>query len=142
MEKYYTRLTTVLHRGSALPIIDTTAVLIELRKKYPGIEIRDYSFRRLYSAEHMVFYDCTGVSEVCLSDVLTRVDHPRFVAYAVVEDVSGRRFVMDISYANLGKETLEKFVRRYPGQLKPGSEMALQLSERKYVEYIGASYED
>jgi hypothetical protein len=49
---------------------------------------------------------------------------------------------MDVSYANIGDETLERFLRRYPGQLKPSSEMALQLSDRRYLEYIGASYED
>jgi hypothetical protein len=90
----------------------------------------------------MIFFDCDGVSENCLNEALTRVDHPRFVAYAVVEDISSHRYIMDISYTNLGRETLERFVSRYPGQLRPASEMALQLSERKYVEYIGASYEE
>ncbi len=113
-----------------------------MRKRYPGIETRDYAFRRLYSTEHMIFFDCDGESEKCLSDALIRVDYTRFVAYAVVEDASSHRYVMDVSYANLGRETLERFVRRYPGQLRPSSEMALQLSDRKYVEYIGASYED
>jgi hypothetical protein len=127
---------------SALPIIDATAVFAELRNRHPGIEIRDYSFRRLYSTERMIFFDCDCAPEKCLTDALAYVDYPRFVAYAVVEDVSGHRYVMDISYANLGKETLERFVKRYPGQLRPSSEMALQLSDRKYVEYIGASYED
>jgi hypothetical protein len=125
-----------------LPIIDTTAEIAELRNRHQGIEIRDYAFRRLYSTEHMIFFDCDGESEKCLADALTRVDYPRFIAYAVVEDKAGHRHVMDISYANLGSETLERFVRRYPGQLRPSSEMALQLSDRKYVEYIGASYEE
>jgi hypothetical protein len=125
-----------------LSITDTTAVLSELRNRHHGIEIRDYAFRRLYSTVHMIFFDCDGDSEKFLTDALTRVDYPRFVAYAVVEDTSGHRYVMDISYANLGMETLERFVRRYPVQLRPSSEMALQLSDRKYVEYIGASYED
>jgi hypothetical protein len=125
-----------------LPIVNATAVLSELRNRHQGIEIRDYVFRRLYSTEHMIFFDCDGVSEKCLTDVLARVDYPRFVAYAVVEETSGHRYIMDISYANLGRETLERFVRRYPGQLRLSSEMALQLSDRKYVEYIGASYED
>jgi hypothetical protein len=129
-------------RGKALPITETITILADLRKRYPGIESRDYAFRRLYSTEHMVFFDCDGVSEMCLTEALTRVDYPRFVAYVVVEDTSGHNYVMDVSYTNLGKETLEKFVRRYPGQLRPSSEMALQLSDRRYVEYIGASYED
>jgi hypothetical protein len=128
--------------GSALPITDATGVLAELRIRYTGIEIRDYAFRRLYSTEHKVFFDCNGDSEKCLTDVLSRVDYPRFVAYAIVEDTSSHRSVMDVSYANLGGETLERFVRRYPGQLRPSSEMAFQLSDRRYVEYLGASYED
>jgi hypothetical protein len=64
------------------------------------------------------------------------------VAYSVVEDTSGLRIVMNVSYANLGGETLERFVRRYPKQLRPSSEIALQLSDCKYVDYSGASYED
>jgi len=125
-----------------LPIIDATTILAELRKRHSNIESRDYIFRRLYSTEHMIFFDCNRESEKCLTEVLTRVDYPRFVAYAVVEDTTGQRYIMNVSYANLGKETLEKFVKRYPRQLKPSSEMALQLSDRKYIEYIGASYED
>jgi hypothetical protein len=125
-----------------MSIIDTNEILIDLRKRYPGIETRNYVFRMFYSTEHMVFFDCDGVPQDCLTNALTRVDYPRFVAYAVVEDASGHIYVMNVSYTNLGKETLEKFVNRYPKQLKPSSEMALQLSDRKYVEYIGASYED
>lgn len=124
-----------------MPIIDATTVIAELRNRHQGIEIRDYIFRRLYSTEYMIFFDCKGEFEKCLAGVLNRVDYPRFVAYAVVEDAAGHQYVMDISYANLGNETLERFVKRYPGQLRPSSEMALQLSDRKYVEYIGASYE-
>jgi hypothetical protein len=125
-----------------LPIIDAAAVIAELRNRHHGIEIRDYIFRRLYSTEHMIFFDCDGEPEKCLADALTHIDYHRFVAYAVVEDTAGHRYVMDVSYANLGRETLERFVKRYPGQLRPSSEMSLQLSDRKYVEYIGASYED
>ena len=125
-----------------MPIIDTSTVLVELRKKYPGIETRDYAFRRLYSTENMVFFDCDGVSESCLSDSLNRVDYSRFIAYAIVKEISGHLYVMDVSYTNLGRESLEKFVKRYPRQLRPSSEMALQLSDRKYIEYIGASYEE
>jgi hypothetical protein len=125
-----------------MPITDSTAVIGTLRSRYPGIEIRDYAFRRLYSIEHQVFFDCVGDSEKCLTDTLGRVDYLRFVAYAVIEDALGHRTVLDVSYANLGGETLERFVRRYPGQLRPSSEMALQLSGRRYVEYVGVSYED
>jgi hypothetical protein len=125
-----------------LPIIEATAVLAELRIKYPGIESRDYAFRRLFSTEHMIFFDCDSDPGICLSDILTRVDISRFEAYVVVEDASGHRYIMNVSYANLGRENLERFVKRYPGQLRPSSEMALQLSDRKYIEYIGASYED
>lgn len=123
-----------------MTITDSTMVLAMLRSRYLGIEIRDYAFRRLYSIEHMVFFDCVGDYEKCLSDALSRVDYPRFVAYAVVEDALGHRTVMNVSYANLGGEALERFVRRYPEQLRPSSEMALQLSGRRYVEYVGASY--
>jgi hypothetical protein len=125
-----------------MSIIDTNKILDELRKRYPGIETKDYAFRKLYSKEHMVFFDCDGVPQDCLNNALTRVDYPRFIAYVVVEDALGHRYIMDVSYTNLGKETLEKFVKRYPKQLKPSSEMALQLSDRKYIEYVGASYED
>ena len=117
-------------------------VLLELRRKYPGIETRDYVFRKLYSTDHMIFFDCNNISENCLQDALNRFDYSRFVAYAVVKNSSDHLYVMDVSYTNLGKETLEKFVKRYPQQLRPSSEMALQLSDRTYIEYLGASYED
>jgi hypothetical protein len=125
-----------------VPIIDVTEVLADLKKRNPGIEVREYLFRRLFSEEKRVFFDCSGVAEVCLSEVLAHVGFSRFVAYSVVEDASGQRVVLDVSYTALDGETLERFVRRYPGQLKPSSEMALQLSNRRYVEYIGAGYED
>jgi hypothetical protein len=48
-----------------LPITDATTVLAELRTRYPGIEIRDYTSRRLYSTEHMIFFDCDGEPEKC-----------------------------------------------------------------------------
>jgi len=96
-----------------MSIIDTYKILVELRKRYLGIEIKDYAFRKLYSTEHMVFFDCDEVPQNCLNNALTRVDYPRFIAYAVVEDAPGHRYVMEVSYTNLGKETLEKFAKRY-----------------------------
>ena len=125
-----------------MPIIDTTEVLADLRKRYPGIETMDYIFRRLFSEEKKVFFDCVGVADECLPKVLAHVGYSRFSAYSVVEDASGHRYVMNVSYTALEGETLDRFVKRYPGQLRPSSEMALQLSDRRYVEYIGASYEE
>ncbi len=98
--------------------------------------------RRLYSTEQRVFFDCNGDPQRCLTDVLTRTGYSRFVAHSVVEDDSGRRNLLDVSYANTGRETLEKFIRRYPTQLKQAAEMALQLSSGKYLEYVGSSYEE
>jgi len=123
-----------------LPIVDSITVTAELRARHLGIVIRDYAIRRLYSTEQRVFFDCDGDARRCLTDVLTGTGYQRFVAYAVTEDDTGRRTLLDVSYANTGKETLEKFIKRYPTQLKPAAEMALQLSSGKYLEYVGASY--
>ncbi len=123
------------------PIVESTTVTADLRSRYPDIEIRDYALRRLYSTEQRVFLDCEGERRRCLTEALTGTGHPRFVVYSVTEDGTGRRTLLDVSYANIGRETLEKFIRRYPEQLKPAAEMALQLSGSKYLEYVGASYE-
>ena len=125
-----------------MPIIRASDVLEELRSRYPGVETRDYLFRNLFSTEHSVFFDCGGDWGECLSDVLAYVGYSRFVAYSIVEDSTGHSYILDVSYTAIEGETLERFIRRYPGQLKPSSEMALQLSGRKYLKYVGAGYEE
>jgi len=47
---------------------------------------------------------------------------------------------MDIRYSNIGKESLEHFIKRYHSQLKPAGLMSLEAGGIEYIEYVGSSY--
>jgi hypothetical protein len=114
-----------------------------LREKWAGVEIPEYKFRRFYSLEEKIFFDCVkGDQASCLSEVMRNEGFPRFVAFILARWEDGTLRVLDVSFANLGKETLERFNDRYPRQLRPANAMALQLSGGEYLEYLGASYEE
>lgn len=114
-----------------------------LREKWAGVEIPEYKFRKLLSVEDRIFFDCVeGDQAGCLTEVMRHEGYPRFVAFILARWEDGTLRVLDVSFANLGKETLERFNDRYPRQLRPANAMALQLSGGEYLEYLGASYEE
>jgi hypothetical protein len=114
-----------------------------LREKWVGVEIPEYKFRKFHSVEDRIFFDCVkGVQAGCLAEVKRHEGYSRFVAFILARWEDGTLRVLDVSFANLGKETLERFNDRYPRQLRPANAMALQLSGGEYLEYLGASYEE
>ena len=123
-------------------IIFTNQFFEELKLRFNGIDIPKYKFRKLFSRNFKIFFDCEEKPPNCLEDILHKDTYPRFIVYFIIREENGNLLVMDVSFANPGKETLERFIKRYPTQLKPANTMALQLSGREYVEYLGVSYED
>ena len=114
-----------------------------LREKWAGVEIPEYKFRKFLSVEDRIFFDCVdGDQAGCLTEVMRHEGYPRFVAFILARWEDGALRILDVSFANLGKETLERFNDRYPRQLRPANAMALQLSGGEYIEYLGASYEE
>jgi hypothetical protein len=114
-----------------------------LRERWAGVDIPEYKFRRFYSTEKKIFFDCVeGDKASCLAEVMRNEGYSRFVAFILARLEDGSLRVIDVSFANLGKETLERFTDRYPRQLRPANAMALQLSSGEYIEYLGASYEE
>lgn len=125
-------------------VVFGSAVVESLREEFGEIVILAYKFRRLFSQTRQVFFDCEDEDTgACLDRALHRKDHAFFTVFFVVRDVkSGSLRVMDISFPNIGKETLEHFIKRYHSQLKPSNIMGLEASDREYVKYIGCSYEE
>lgn len=125
-------------------IVLDRAVVESLREEFGEIVIPAYKFRRLFSQTRQVFFDCEDEdTEACLDRSLHRKDHAFFTVFFVVRDKeSGSLRVMDISFPNIGKETLEHFIKRYHSQLKPSNIMGLEANGREYVKYIGCSYEE
>jgi len=114
-----------------------------LREKWVGVEIPEYKFRKFHSVEDRIFFDCVeGDQAGCLTEVKRNEGYHRFVAFILARWEDGTLKVLDVSFANLGKETLERFNDRYLRQLRPANAMALQLSGGEYLEYLGASYEE
>jgi len=122
-------------------ITETARLLDGLEEKWEGLHIPRYRFKRLCSEERGVFFDCSTEPERCLEDVMARTDYPRFSVYLLVRGNDGELTVEEVSFANPGGETLERFVKRYPTQLRPAGALAYQLNGRELVDYLGASYE-
>lgn len=126
------------------PIIPATDYGNSLEEKYKGLKVPIYKLRKWFSSEHKVFFDCeSGDKESCLHELLIKPDFPAFVIYLIVKDVvsSGYSFV-DVSFRNLGKETLEHFINRYHQQLETMTKLSLQGAGREYVDCPGHGYEE
>lgn len=123
-------------------IVSSEVIIDSLREEFSSMEIPTYKFRGLYSEDVHVFFDCEGGDEGYLEQVLSDVNHSRFVVFFVTrEKDTGRTSVMDVSFPNMGKETLERFMKRYHSQLKPANVMIMEASGKEYVKYLGCSYE-
>jgi len=124
-------------------IIKIQEFFSSLRERWAGVDIPEYKFRRLYSPEKKIFFDCDEEDKAnCLAEVMSHEDYSRFVAFILAKLEDGTIRVIDVSFTNLGKETLERFTDRYPRQLRPTNALGLQLSGGEYLEYLGASYEE
>ncbi len=125
-------------------IVPVGELFDSLRERFGPIEIPAYKFREWYSRERGVFFDCEeGDTEACLERVMREEGYSFFTVFLVVrEERDGGLKVMDVSFANIGRETLQRFMRRYESQLKPASVMSLQVAGKEFVEFLGASYEE
>jgi hypothetical protein len=124
-------------------IIFTDEQVRILEEKYKGLKIPLYKFRKWFSDEQQVFFDCDAPDkEACLREVMTKPDLSAFIIYLLVKDAStGNYSFMDVNFRNLGKETLEHFMNRYHQQLETMTKLSLQTASREYVACLGHSYE-
>ena len=125
-------------------IIPATDYKNSLEKKYKSLSVPFYKLRKWFSSEQKVFFDCEiDDKESCLRGILLKPNLPAFVVYLIVKDVaSGGYSFVDISFRNLGKETLEHFINRYHQQLEIMTKLGLQGSGREYVDCPGHGYEE
>ncbi len=94
-----------------------------------------------YDSEKQVFFDCTKADKnACLTKMLEKTDIPDFVVFFIVKENNAYSF-MDVTYRNLGKETLTHFITRYEKQLMSMTKMSLQPRKIEYVQNVGFSYE-
>jgi hypothetical protein len=125
-------------------IVLSGTYLQELEREFSGLKIPRYKFRGYFDEESRVFFDCEGADLFsCLEHVLGRRDFRDFVALLLIrERGSGSLRVMDVSYGNLGTETVKGFIDRYQTQFEPTIKMSLMASGLEYQRLIGYSYEE
>lgn len=115
----------------------------KLREKFKDLEIPTYKLRKWYSINHKIFFDCESRNKQnCLDQLLERRDLERFLVFFVVKEPSGVYRVMDVSFRNIGKETLTHFSNRFQKQLEPMTKMSVQGANLDYVECVGFSYDE
>jgi hypothetical protein len=91
--------------------------------------------------EKQVFFDCNKADKnACLAKILEMTDIPEFVVFFIAKENDVYSFT-DVTFRNLGKETLNHFVTRYRKQLMNMTKMSLQLRKIEYVQNVGFSYE-
>ena len=112
-----------------------------LEKKYSGLSVPRYKLMEWYDDEKQVFFDCDKADKnACLAKILEKTDIPEFVVFFIAKENDAYSF-MDVTYRNLGKETLNHFITRYEKQLMNMTKMSLQLRKIEYVQNVGFSYE-
>jgi hypothetical protein len=112
-----------------------------LEKKYSGLSVPSYKLMEWYDDEKQVFFDCKKADKnACLAKILEKTDIPDFVVFFIAKENDAYTF-MDVTYRNLGKETLNHFINRYEKQLMNMTKMSLQLRKIEYVQNVGFSYE-
>ena len=118
--------------------------LEELEEEFSGLQIPRYKFRGYFDEESRVFFDCeAGEPSACLEQVLERKNFSDFVVFLLIKGRgSGRLSVMDVSYRNLGTETVKHFMNRYQMQFEPTIKMSLMSRGLEYLRLIGYSYEE
>ncbi len=114
-----------------------------LREKFKGLKIPTYKLREWYSINYKIFFDCEGRDkENCLGQILERKDLEKFHVFFVVKEPSGVHQFMDVSFRNIGGETLTHFINRFQKQLEPMTKMSVQGANLDYVECVGFSYDE
>lgn len=118
--------------------------LSEIEREFKELRIPRYKFRDLFEEERRVFFDCEGNDPIaCLEHILGRRDLRDFVVLLLTREREGGNFrTLDISYRNLGNETLKHFMDRYKRQLEPVTRISLTAGGLEYLRLIGYSYEE
>ena len=124
-------------------IISAAEYVNFLEEKYKDLKVPMYKLRKWFSTDQKVFFDCEGSDKALhLSEILTEPDFPAFIVYLIVKDAAGSYSFMDISFRNLGNETLEHFITRYHQQLETMTKLSLQSAGREFIDCLGHSYEE
>jgi hypothetical protein len=130
-------------RIMSLKIVPTSEYITFLEKKYEALKVPTYKLREWFSIEQKVFFDCKVSDKAsCLSGILNKPDLPAFIIYLMVKDAAGGYSFMDVSFRNLGKETLEHFINRYHQQFETMTKLSLQSVSREFIECLGHCYEE
>jgi len=136
-----TRLSKCIWGLLFLVISPSIAYAKSLEKKYSGLSVPRYKLKEGYDDEMQVFFDCEKADKTAyLEKILAKTDIPEFVVFFIVKENGAYRF-MDVTYRNLGKETLTHFITRYKKQLMSMTKMSLQPRKIDYVQNVGFSYE-
>jgi hypothetical protein len=117
--------------------------IAQLEKQFPGLHVPIYKFRRAFDENKKVFFDADGSqSEASLDLLLSRQDLKSFVVFLLIKTNDGNLRVLDVSFSNLGSETLNKFMNRFPNQLEPTLRMSQVAEGSELVRVIGFSYKE
>lgn len=124
-------------------IFSSDDILDSIQEEFKSLEIPFYKFRKFFSEDKQVFFDCEDSETIqCLNVKLKQKDHVYFVIFLLVKNRdSGKLLVMDVRFSNTGRESLEHFIDRYNSHLKPSVIMSLEASGKELIRYLGFSYE-
>jgi hypothetical protein len=125
-------------------IVLSSGYLEELEREFSGLSVPRYKFRSYFDEESRVFFDCeSGEPAACLEQVMKRKDLRGFVVLLLIKERgSGSLSVLDVSYRNLGTDTVRHFMDRYQTQFEPTIKMSLMSRNLEYLRLIGYSYEE
>ncbi|RJS90157.1 hypothetical protein CW700_01815 [Candidatus Bathyarchaeota archaeon] len=125
-------------------VVEGNTYLDRVEQEFRGLIIPRYKFRRFFEEETRIFFDCEDDDPMdCLKEILERRDLKEFVVLLLTKEKEGGGLkVLDISYRNLGTETLRHFITHYQSQLEPTVKMSLMAGGLEYLSLIGYSYEE
>jgi hypothetical protein len=114
-----------------------------LSRRYEGLMIPTYKLKKWFSSGQKVFFDCEDSDEaLCLERILSNADFSAFIIYLIVKGTKKSYDFMDVSFRNLGKETLKHFITRYHQQLETMTKLSLQTVGPEFIECPGHSYQE
>jgi len=126
-----------------LEIIPTSECVVFLKRRYEGLIVPNYKLKKWFSGDQKIFFDCEDSDRaLCLGRILSSPDYPAFMIYLIVKNAEKSYEFMDVSFRNLGKETLEHFITRYHQQLEAMTKLSLQTVGREFIECPGHSYQE
>jgi hypothetical protein len=124
-------------------IIPTSKVVVFLEGNYEGLKVPTHKLKKWFSSDQKVFFDCEDSDKaLCLERILSEADFSAFIIYLIVKNEEKSYDFMDVSFRNLGKETLEHFITRYHQQLEAMTKLSLQTVGREFIECLGHSYQE